>query len=76
MAIELHIWVVQQEPGIPHRHGPNGFHVRARQDGEQDDCRREGFPDFTPDQFIEFLAQHYGVHPKAEINRIEFKRVE
>lgn len=41
----------------------------------RDDCRREGFPDFEPQQFIEFLSQHYGVHPASVINRIEFKKV-
>lgn len=41
----------------------------------QDDCRREGFPDFSPEQFVDFLAKHYGVSPDAVINRIEFKRV-
>ena len=42
----------------------------------KDDCRREGFPDFEPHQFVEFLVKHYGVHPDATINRIEFKRIE
>jgi hypothetical protein len=40
-----------------------------------DDCRREGFPDFKPQQFVDFLCEHYGVKPDATLNRIEFRRV-
>ena len=41
----------------------------------KDDCRREGFPDFEPREFIDFLCTHYGVRPDAVLNRIEFRRV-
>lgn len=41
----------------------------------QDDCRREGFPHFCPQQFVDFLCTHYGVRPDAMLNRIEFKKV-
>lgn len=39
------------------------------------DVIREGFPDWTPDQFINFLVKHYKADPAKPINRIEFKRV-
>lgn len=42
----------------------------------QDDCRREGFPDFTPEQFVAMLVKHYKVEPTKTVNRIEFKKVE
>lgn len=38
------------------------------------DCIREGFPDFTPKQFVDMLCKHYGVKPTAICNRIEFVR--
>lgn len=41
----------------------------------QDECRREGFPHFSPQDFIDFLVAHHGVKPDAVLNRIEFKRV-
>lgn len=38
-----------------------------------DDCRREGFPDMTGDDFIAmFCATHKGCTPATEITRIEF----
>lgn len=36
---------------------------------------REGFPHFTPAQFVEMLCDHYKVLPEKICNRIEFKRV-
>lgn len=36
------------------------------------DVKREGFPDWTPDQFVQMLVDHYKVDPAAVINRIEF----
>jgi len=40
----------------------------------QAECVLEGFPDFTPLQFIEmFLATHKGCTQDEPINRIEFK---
>lgn len=38
----------------------------------QDDCRREGFPHFTPADFIKMLCDHYGAKPEKLCNRIEF----
>lgn len=39
----------------------------------QEDVAREGFPDWTPRQFIQMLRDHYGVKPDATVNRIEFE---
>ena len=39
----------------------------------QDDVRREGFPDWTPEQFIQMLVDHYKADPAKVCNRIEFK---
>ena len=39
----------------------------------QDDVIREGFPDWTPEQFVLMLVGHYGVDPWEHVNRIEFK---
>ena len=41
----------------------------------QDDCRREGFPDYSPEMFTDMLQDHYECEPTAVCNRIEFKRV-
>ena len=40
---------------------------------EPDGCKREGFPDLTPDQFIEMFNRHMGGGPDLMVNRIEFK---
>ncbi len=40
-----------------------------------DDVVREGFPDWSPAQFIEMLVRHYKIDPAKIVNRIEFKRV-
>ena len=42
----------------------------------QDDVMKEGFPDWTPNQFIEFLVSKYKCDPTKEINRIEYKYLE
>jgi Uncharacterized conserved protein len=42
----------------------------------QDDVIREGFPDWTPEQFIAMLVEHYKVDPRKLVNRIEFEYVE
>ncbi|WP_339862281.1 ASCH domain-containing protein [Paremcibacter congregatus] len=42
----------------------------------QDDVIKEGFPDWTPVQFIQMLVEHYGAEPSKLINRIEFEYVE
>lgn len=39
----------------------------------QSDVTREGFPDWTPAQFVQMLVDHYGVDPKETVNRIEFQ---
>ncbi|OQX14584.1 MAG: hypothetical protein BWK73_09320 [Thiothrix lacustris] len=42
----------------------------------QDDVIKEGFPDWTPEQFIAMLVEHYKVDPRKLVNRIEFEYVE
>lgn len=39
------------------------------------DCAREGFPEFTPDMFVNMLCSHYRIKPYAICNRIKFKRI-
>jgi hypothetical protein len=39
----------------------------------QDDCRREGFPNMTPNVFVIFFAGANGCQPDAEVTRIEFQ---
>ena len=39
----------------------------------QDDVIREGFPGWTPEQFVQMLVDHYRVSPSELVNRIEFK---
>lgn len=39
----------------------------------QDDVAKEGFPQWTPRQFVSMLVDHYGVFPSAIVNRIEFE---
>lgn len=41
----------------------------------QEDVIREGFPDWTPAQFVQMLVDHYKIDPTKTVNRIEFKRV-
>lgn len=41
-----------------------------------DDVRREGFPDWNPEQFIDMLIKHYKANPAAIVNRIEFRYLE
>jgi hypothetical protein len=41
----------------------------------QEDVIREGFPEWTPGQFIQKLVDHYRIDPSKLVNRIEFKRV-
>jgi hypothetical protein len=41
-----------------------------------EDCVREGFPHFSPLDFVQMLCQHYkNVTETTTVNRIEFKRV-
>lgn len=39
----------------------------------QDDVIREGFPEWTPDDFVKMLVSHYKTDPGAIVNRIEYK---
>lgn len=40
------------------------------------ECKREGFPNMVPSEFIEFFCRgHRGAYPKKEVTRIEFERL-
>jgi hypothetical protein len=39
----------------------------------QDDVIKEGFPTWTPEQFVQMLVDHYGVSASSMVNRIEFE---
>lgn len=41
----------------------------------REDCIREGFPDMSPQQFVDMLCKHYGCQPDKICNRIEFKKI-
>lgn len=41
----------------------------------QDEVIREGFPQWTPAQFIEMFCKHNKCAPDTIVNRIEFRRV-
>ncbi|RRJ96810.1 hypothetical protein Ga0100231_023880 [Opitutaceae bacterium TAV4] len=42
-----------------------------------EECRREGFPEMTPAQFVEFFCgSHADCTPQTAVNRIEFRYVE
>lgn len=42
-----------------------------------DEVRREGFPGWTPAQFIEFFCStHKGCHPDTDVTRIEWRYIE
>jgi len=38
-----------------------------------DDCVREGYPESSPQDFVEMLCGHYGCEADKECNRIEFE---
>lgn len=40
------------------------------------ECRREGFPEWTPDQFVRFFCETHFVKPYALVTRLEYKRIE
>jgi hypothetical protein len=40
---------------------------------DQEECRREGFPDRTPAQFVQFFCEFNGCTPATMVNRIEFE---
>lgn len=37
------------------------------------DVVKEGFPDWTTEQFVQMLVDHYKVDPSEIVNRIEFE---
>jgi hypothetical protein len=37
------------------------------------DVVREGFPDWTPEQFVRFFCEHMKCQPTAIVNRIEWR---
>jgi len=41
-----------------------------------EDVEREGFPEFTPADFVRFLSQKTGCTADVIINRIEFRYIE
>jgi hypothetical protein len=46
-------------------------------DIDQDDVRREGFPDWSPEEFVTFFCDtHKGCTPDSRITRIEFERID
>jgi len=45
-------------------------------DIDKDDCIKEGFPEFDPDDFVDMIQKHYGRDPTEKINRIEFEYLE
>ena len=38
-----------------------------------DDVTREGFPGWTPRQFVDMLVRHYNIDPESIVNRIEYR---
>ena len=38
----------------------------------KEDCLKEGFPYFEPEDFVKMMCDHYKCKPNAMINRIEF----
>jgi len=38
-----------------------------------DDCTKEGYPEFSPQNFVEMLCGHYGCEADKKCNRIEFE---
>ena len=45
------------------------------QEQAQEECRREGFPDLTPKEFVQMFAKHNACDGCLTINRIEFRYV-
>lgn len=40
------------------------------------EVRREGFPDWTPEQFVEFFCEgHTGCFPERDVTRLEFRKL-
>jgi hypothetical protein len=40
-----------------------------------EDCRKEGFPDLTPQQFIDFFCKEMKCTPQRVVNRIAFEYI-
>lgn len=38
------------------------------------ECKREGFPELSPVEFVDMFCEHNKCEPFAEVNRIEFKK--
>lgn len=50
--------------------------MTRRPDYGREECRREGFPEMSPAEFVVFFcASHEGCHPWTKVNRIEFEYV-
>jgi hypothetical protein len=43
---------------------------------DQDECRKEGFPDFSPSDFAAMFCDAMACTYEAEVNRIEFEYVD
>jgi hypothetical protein len=42
-----------------------------------EDCIKEGFPELTPNEFVEMILKHYNIRYRdARCNRIEFEYIE
>jgi hypothetical protein len=41
-----------------------------------EECKREGFPDLSPGEFIDMFMRATRCHASQIVNRIEFRRVE
>jgi hypothetical protein len=52
-----------------------GFRKEPLNAIDQADVIREGFPDWSPQEFVEFLCQKHGIKPDTILSRIEFKYV-
>jgi hypothetical protein len=38
----------------------------------QEECKLEGFPEMSPDEFVSMLCKKYKCSPESPINRIQF----
>lgn len=46
-----------------------------RNGNKRSEMEREGFPEMTAEEFVEFFCKHMKVTPETTVNRIEFRRV-
>ena len=46
-----------------------------RDGSKRSEMEREGFPDMTAEQFVNFFCKHMKVSPKTVVNRIEFMKM-